>query len=153
MRIQSFATVSLLSMICSVAKTEAPKCTENSAVPFVQYCDLVREPGKHDGHLLRTEAVWQKMVHSGALADRSCPASGPDLLLTLPSFSQDSNFKSAIRKELWKLLDKGGTARVRIMGIFHGAKGRPYASDGQRFQMEIKCLLTVTPLKPGDKGN
>jgi hypothetical protein len=118
---------------------------------LVSYCDLVRDPSKFDGQLVRTDAVWQRMINAGALADRACPSSGSAPLLTLPSFVEKSNLNSSQRKALWKLLGKDGAARVRVMGTFHGSKGRPYAADGQRFQIEITCLLAVTPLKPEDK--
>jgi len=151
MRQKIFLAIPLLLLFTVVAKTEAPKCVDDAGIQLVPYCDLVRDPGKFDGHVVRTDAVWQRMIHAGALADRACPSSGSEPLLTLPSFAEKSNFESTQRKELWKLLGKGGDARVRVMGTFHGPKGRPYAADGQRFQLEIKCLLAVTPLKPEDK--
>ncbi len=151
MRQKICLAIPLLLLFSVVARTEAPKCVEDTSVQLIPYCDLVRDPSKFDGHVVRTDAVWQRMIHSGALADRSCPSSNSEPLLTLPSFAEKSNFESSQRKALWKLLGKGGAARVRVMGIFHGPKGRPYAADGQSFQLEIKCLLAVTPLRPEDK--
>lgn len=144
-------TILLLIFFDVVIINGSPQCTEDTKVPFVLYCDLVHDPMKFDGHLVRTEAVWQRMINAGALADRSCAVASSEALLTLPSFSKDSNFNSSLRKELWKILDKDGAARVRITGTFHGPKGRPYAADGQKFQIEIACLLKVSPLKASDR--
>ena len=110
-----------------------------------------RSASKFDGQYVETEAVWQRMIHAGALADRACGLTDVDPLLTLPSFAERSNFKSALRKKLWRTLDKNGLARVRVMGKFHGLTGRPYAPDGQDFQIEIVCLMSATPIKAPDK--
>ncbi|MGC9998809.1 MAG: hypothetical protein ABSE21_01800 [Bryobacteraceae bacterium] len=145
--------VPLLLLIAVAAKMETPKCAEDTSIQFVAYCDLVHAPAKFDGHLVRTDAVWQRMIHAGALADRACASSSSEPLLTLPSFSEHSNFNSSLRRELWNLLGKDGAAHVRVVGMFHGPKRRLYAADGQRFQIEIECLLSVTPLKPSEKSD
>jgi hypothetical protein len=150
MRMRRIFAISLVLLLPVVGKTEERKYIEDTTVPFIQFCELLQNPQKYDGHLVRTEAVWQRMIHSGALADRVCSRTSSELLLVLPSFSQDSNYKSRLRKKLWKLLDKEGAARVRIVGIFRGPKDRPYAAEGQDFQLEIKCLLSAEPLESNE---
>ncbi len=150
MKMQSFETVSLLLVLCAVGRSEVQDCREDLKVQFVDYCDLVHNPKMYDGHLVRTEAVWQTMIHTGALADRRCSDSGSDLLLVLPSLPSKPDSKSSLRKDLETLLRKDGAARVRVTGTFRDLRGKLY-SDGQRFQMEIKCLSSVTPLSPAEK--
>ncbi len=142
---QIASTITLLLLLCAPGKTEQPKCGADLKVPFVSYCDLVRNPGEYDGHPVETEAVWQLMIHTGALADRGCSTSSPELLLVLPSFSNASNSKDPTKKRLSALLKTDRAARVRLIGTFHDLKGRFY-SDGQKFQIDIKCLVNVSPL-------
>src|SRR4051812_21337817 len=90
-----FQAVPLVLLLTVVAKTETRKCVEDISIQFVPYCDLVRDPARFEGHLVRTDAVWQRMIHAGGLADRACAASASEPLLTLPSFSQHSNFNGS----------------------------------------------------------
>ncbi len=145
MRVQIMSMISLLLLI-AVSRAEQ-KCIDDETIVFVPFCDLVREPQNFDGRVVRTEAVWQRMIHSEALADRICSASGSELLLVLPSISRDSSFNNSLRKKLGKLLGKDGAARVRVTGVFRQNNGRAYTMDGQIFQLEIECLLAVTALR------
>lgn len=96
--------------------------------------------------MILTQAVWQAGIHSGSLADISCSEEGQRPALTLPSFAKGSNFNGKQRKGLWRILAKGGIARVDLVGVFRASKGRDYGPDGLQYQIEIQCLLSVTPI-------
>ena len=108
----------------------------------VSYCDLVQNPEKHDGQVVPTEAVWERTIHSSALADRSCLRVGGRVALTAPAFSKKLNH-DRLGKKLGKIFAVRGIAVVDIIGVFHAQKGRDYGPENQRFQIEIQRLLDV----------
>jgi hypothetical protein len=152
MRFKKIAiTLVLLSLIARSANSRPSKCVENPAIPFVPYCALVKDPGKFSGQLVRTEAVWEQMIHSESLTDRSCPGQSPSAVLwTIASFAEKSNRRGPLMKALGKILRNGGAARVRIMGTFQQPSPSLIGPSGQRFSMEIQCLFSVTALKEGE---
>ncbi len=117
---------------------------ENRAEP-VPYCQLVQDPNKYDGQVVLTEAVWERLFHSGALADGSCLRVAGRAALTMPAFSSELNHDKQW-KILGKILTKRGVALVDVIGVFHNHKGQDYGPDGQRYQIEIRSLLAVTEI-------
>ena len=140
-----------LLTFASAVIAKAQGCDEDPPAEPVAYCALVRDPGKYDGKLVLTEAVWESALHSGVLANRACPPERERSSLTLPSFPEGSNFNSALRRRLWKIAGEGKAARVYLIGIFRANRGRDYGPDAQRFKIDIHCLLRVSQVEEPEK--
>ena len=111
----------------------------------VPYCELVTNPEKHDGQKVLTEAVWERTIHSSALADRSCPRVGDRAALAAPAFSPQV-MRNKLGKILGEIMAKRGIAVVDLIGVFHARKGQDYGPDNDRYEIEIKSLLAVTEI-------
>src|SRR2546426_112928 len=132
-----------LALLCRpYAHAQTPPRPGEARAEPVPYCELVLNPEKYDGQTILTEAVWERLFHSGALADRSCPRVGGRAALTAPAFSREV-MHNGLGKTLGKILAKRGVAVVDLIGVFHSRKGENYGPDNQRYQIEIRSLLAV----------
>jgi hypothetical protein len=130
--------------MCAFVNGEERKCAEGLTAETVKLCDLVKNPQKYDGHLVKTDADAVRLIHTTALRDSNCETSeGGGSLEVLPAIDYDYE-KDKLHKKLGEQFSKKGGVRVQVIGIFHDVNG--FYEEGQSFRLDIKCFLSVEPL-------
>ncbi len=120
----------------------------SDALEVVPYCDLVKDPGRYDNRLILTEAIWTLGHHTAALVDDRCYQVDGRAAKTAPHFPEDSDLAEPRRQALLSILrTEAGAARVVVAGRFRVNKAE--GPEGQRFDLEVICLMSVRAMPPG----
>ena len=91
-------------------------------IPTVGFCDLVRNPEKYDGQIVRTQALLYYGFEASVLYLPAC-----DKFDTWASYDRSYDAKVKESKKLYKILTKGNdrdynVADIVIVGRFDGKK-------------------------------
>jgi hypothetical protein len=107
------------------------------------FCELVREPTKYDGHLVRISAQYSTTAHAALIAAKSCPSSSTEKYFAAPTWSHDFDLAGKNAKSLFKILRDGGTADVTFVGVVRALPHEKYGFYDAPVQLELKKIETV----------
>src|ERR1700689_3080693 len=72
----------------------------------VDFCDLVREPAKYEGHLVRISAQYSTTIHAALITGTACPSPSNERYFEAPTWGPDFDLANKNAKFLFKLLKK-----------------------------------------------
>lgn len=115
----------------------------------VTFCDLVREPSKYDGRVVRVAAIYSAIMHTSYLYEPNCNSRDHYIHSRLDCDSDESC------KNLQDLLSKnsssyiiGSRTNIVAVGIFKGPgdSGRGYGLESAfHFELDIKHIEKAAP--------
>lgn len=106
----------------------------------VNFCDLVRQPGRFDGHLVRTTATYSVTMNSGVLTDKTCPSTLTEKHVVVISFSKEFDSKGHNAKSLFQSVKKGHSVEVVLVGVIHAAPDQTYGYTDAPSQLETSNI-------------
>jgi hypothetical protein len=109
----------------------------------VDFCDLVRDPGRYDGHFISTAATYSATVHSALLTGKACRATSTEKRYVSPSFSKDFNSSSHSAKLLFQIIKEGQSADVSLVGLVHASAHQKYGYHDAPLQLEINRIEKI----------
>jgi hypothetical protein len=109
----------------------------------IDFCELVQNPGRYDGHLISTTATYSATVHSALLTGKACPATPTEKRYISPSYSKDFNSSSYNAKLLFKIIKKGQSADVSLIGLVHASAHQKYGYYDAPLQLEINKIEKI----------
>jgi len=120
--------------------------------PTVQFCDLISDPDRYDGQVVRTQAIYFRNMENQRLEDLACGNEGAFVWVEFnPSYVYTDE---ALKKKLQDVLCPSqpcpiGRARVTVVGRFHGPREGPYGHLGEyHFRFSLLRLEKVDPAEP-----
>lgn len=122
----------------------------------VSYCDLVKEPSKYHGKLIRTNAIFWAFMDSSTLYDLECNEKG---YRVNPRLDCDTEDACTNLQDKLSLVSPGDIIKsclnVVVIGVFYG----PGDSDKRygremafRFELAIRQIEQVKITKPNTPG-
>lgn len=132
----------LISLTCLVAFCIAESDLSGQATKpeEVSFCDLVRDPTKYDGHLVRITAQYSATVHAALVTGKACPSPLTERYFAAPTWGRDFDLSSKNAKSLLKLLKKGDTAEITLVAIVHAVPHEKYGFYDAPVQLELKII-------------
>jgi hypothetical protein len=103
----------------------------------VNFCDLVQQPERYDGHIIRTTATYSATAHSAGLTGKTCPSGTNAKRYAAVVFGKDFDTSSRNAKTLFHLLQKGQSAEAILVGVVHAAAHEKYGYYDAPLQLEL----------------
>ena len=129
--------------------TEGPPSLSSTIkeAPTVPFCDLIRDPGRYEKQIVRTQAIFLRNMENAYLYDPACGGENTYVWAQFdPSFIYTED---AEKTKFDKLLCPTqpcpvGKVKVIAIGRFEGPSGGPYGHlDAYRFRFSLMRLKQV----------
>ncbi|MBS1791531.1 MAG: hypothetical protein JST85_27730 [Acidobacteria bacterium] len=120
----------------------------------VTYCDLIKEPKKYDGKLVRVKASVYVGYHGGFFYDLACDGKDKraDLYMSCGNAESCKSMREALSKDMNKKSLREDRVELVIKGIFRGPGNYgsvSYDQQGFYFRLEMKDIEKSAPI-PND---
>jgi len=119
-----------------------PTVSSQSANPEeVNFCDLIREAAKYEGHLVRIAVYYGATAHAALVTGKGCPSSPTEKYFAALTWGHDFDLSSKNAKSMFGLVKNGHTAEVTLVCLVHA--GEKYGFYDAQVQLELKKIEAV----------
>ena len=143
-------------LISREGETEAPPCRACSAVyasaasamPDVTPCDLLRDPGRYDGRVVRVRAVWKHDSGSVSLSDPAAACEGGSSVKAASPepFASCDGAREMLIIHTGLGFERGYNGRANVVVAGRYGRVASDASPGGEAGLTILCVERVTPI-------
>jgi hypothetical protein len=129
-----FMTFIVIPLLGSWGESTTPCGACPREEDLTAFCELIRNPEKYDGHLVKVRATYRGFFEAEEVYCMSCRNKGRTWL----AFDLEKMDKRS--KALHKRIAMGSTVNATFEGVFR-ASGAP--QDGYKFLFEVKRILNA----------
>jgi hypothetical protein len=135
--------VLLLACFLGLCPAQSSLYGQEAKLEEVNFCDLVQQPERYNGHLVRTTATYSTTVHSAGLTGKTCPTGTNAKRYAAVVFGKDFDTSSPNAKTLSRILKKGQSAEAVVIGVVHAAAHERYGYYDAPLQLELKSVEKI----------